>query len=168
MGLFCRSVHFTLLLNISMTKFHVAWIVLIVFASLIIFAAVSYLFYRLYINRIYKKQRSWKEIRSPTKKTKAETPQHHTPFLQPRISMIPLIQEYLPREMKKSIQPRRMTTDLSFDKPPDIIENFQLAWDAMDTQSSLRIFHFFLHSLELLKVSSLYERSWTMKVLITV
>lgn len=151
-----------------MAKLHVAWIVLIVFASLIIFAAVSYLFYRLYINRIYKKQRSWKEIRSPTKTTKTETPQHQTPFLQPRISMIPLVQEYLPREMKTSIQSRRMTTNLSFDEPPDIMENFQLVWDAMDTQSSLGIFCFFVRSLELLKVSSLYEQSWTMKVLITV
>jgi hypothetical protein len=151
-----------------MTKLHVAWIVLIVFASLIIFAAVSYLFYRLYINRIYKKQRSWKEIRSPTEKTRAATPHHRTSFLQPRISMVPLIQEYLPHEMRRSKQPRRMTTALQFDEPPDIIEDFKLEWNVMDTQSRLNLFSFFFHNLELLKVSSLYERSSTTKVLIIV
>ena len=150
-----------------MTKLHVAWIVLIVFAALIIFAALSYLFYRLYINRIYKRQRSWKDIRSPVKESKHEPSQRTVPFLQPRSSLMPLIREDLPRTMIRSKRSRRMTTELQFDEPPQVIENFKSEWEAMDIQSRTVSPSFFLHLIESFQVLLPYKRWWR-KVRITV
>ena len=150
-----------------MTKLHVAWIVVIVFASLIIFAALSYLFYRLYINRIYKRQRSWKDIRSPAKDVTNEHSERTVPFLQPRVSLMPLIREYLPHTMMRSFRSRRMTTDLQFDEPPHVIENFQAEWEAMDIQSRTVSCSLHLHFVESFQALPLYKRSWR-KVLITV
>lgn len=123
-----------------MTKLHVAWIVLIVFASLISFAAIFYLFYRLYINRVYKRQRFWKEITSPSKNLNKEKPLSTPPNLLPRVSLVALIQGYLTPSFRKPGRPRTMVTHLHFHEPPYISENFKSQWDAMDTRSRSNIF----------------------------
>ena len=124
---------------ISMKKLNATWIVLIVFCSLIVIGGIFYLFYRLYINHIYKRRRIWKEITSPlNNKSEMEIKENCT-ILIPRQSIIPLIQEFLPNELRKQIEQRKMITQLQFDEPPLFGKNLNIEWDEMDTKSA---FHF--------------------------
>jgi hypothetical protein len=57
-------------------------------------------------------------------------------FLMPRQSIIPLIQEFLPNELKKQTKKRKMITQLQFDDPPLFVNNLQVEWEEMDTKST--------------------------------
>jgi hypothetical protein len=119
-----------------MKKINAAWIVLIVFVSLIVIGGIFYLFYRLYINHIYKRKRLWNEItRLSTKKSEDNIKQHSTVLI-PRQSIIPLIQEFLPNDWKKQVQQRKMATQLQFDEPPLFVKNLTAEWNEMDTKST--------------------------------
>ena len=122
-----------------MSKLHAAWIVLIVFCSLIVLGAVCYLFYRLYINHIYKGQRSWSDIlsSSSSNRTSAQITNSRIPSLKPRRSIAPLIQTFLSRPSRKSSTDRRMVTDLGFDEAPSFQTNLNTEWENMDTRNSL-------------------------------
>jgi len=115
-----------------MKKFNAGWIVLIVFCSLIIIGGFFYLLYRLYINYIYKRKRTWYEITSPLK-TKIDD---NVIFLIPRQSISPLIQEFLPNELKKQPVQRKMVTQLQFVEPPLFVKNLTEEWDEMNTKST--------------------------------
>jgi hypothetical protein len=119
-----------------MKKINASWIVLIVFCSLIIIGGIFYLFYRLYINHIYKRKRFWNEITSPSRNELEEKIDDNLTFLMPRQSIIPLVQEFLPNELKKQPQKRKMVTQLQFDEPPLFINNLKAEWDEMDTKST--------------------------------
>jgi hypothetical protein len=118
-----------------MKKINTGWIVLIIFCSVIIIGELFYLFYRLYINYIYKRKRFWKEITSPSKNKSEEKIDDNLTFLMPRQSIIPLIQEFLSNEFKKQPKQRKMVTQLQFDEPPLFVNNLKEEWDEMDTKS---------------------------------
>jgi hypothetical protein len=118
-----------------MKKLNAAWIVFIVFTSLIVIGAIFYLFYRLYINHIYKRKRLWKEITRLSSKKSEENIQQHSTDLIPRQSIIPLIQEFLPNELNIQIQQRKMATRLQFDEPPVFGKDLTAEWNEMDTKS---------------------------------
>ncbi|CAF4636604.1 unnamed protein product, partial [Rotaria sp. Silwood1] len=111
------------------------WIVLIVFCSLLVIGGFFYLFYRLYINYIYKRKRLWYEIRSPLVNKSVEKIDQNLISLLPRQSISPLIEEYLPYELQKQPIQRIMITQLQFNKPPLFIKNFKEEWDEMDAIS---------------------------------
>jgi hypothetical protein len=120
-----------------MKKFHAGWIVLIVFCSLIVIGGLFYVFYRLYINHIYKRKRFWNEITSSSSKEKIDD---RFNFLMPRQSIIPLIQEFLPNELKNPLKQRKMVTQLQFDEPPLFVNNLKAEWDEMDRKSTCFFF----------------------------
>ena len=119
-----------------MSKLHATWIVLIVLCSLIVIGAVCYLFYRLYINHIYKGQRSWNDISSPLTRTTDQRADPRILSLNPRRSMTPLIQEFLPHPSRRASVDRKMITDLRFAEAPSLKENLNREWDDMETRSS--------------------------------
>lgn len=59
--------------------------------------------------------------------------------LQPRQSIIPLIQEFLSNDVNKQTERRKMVTKLQFDEPPLIEKNFSTEWIEMDGQSAFII-----------------------------
>ena len=121
-----------------MSKLHAAWIVLIVLCSLIVLGAVCYLFYRLYINHIYKGQRSWSDIlSSSSNRTAAQTTNSRILSLKPRRSIAPLIQTFLSHPSRKSSTDRRMVTDLGFGEAPSFKTNLNTEWENMETRNSL-------------------------------
>lgn len=126
-----------------MTKLHAAWIVLIVFCSSIVIGGIFYLFYRLYINHIYKRRRVWNEITSPMTKTIEEIREEHVEILAPRPSIIPLIHEFLPTGWERRTERRKTITKLQFDDPPVFEKNFINEWEEMDGKSAL--FHSFVN-----------------------
>jgi hypothetical protein len=130
-----------------MKKLNAGWIVLIVISSLIVIGGLFYLFYRLYINHIYKRKGFWCDITSPSKCNSDNQVEENLTFLMPRKSMSPLIQDYLPDEFK--IQPiqRKMVTHLQFDEPPLLVNNLKVEWDEMDTKST---FYYRLYFIEIL------------------
>ncbi|CAF2399806.1 unnamed protein product [Rotaria sp. Silwood2] len=111
------------------------WIVLIVFCSLIVIGGFFYLFYRLYINHIYKRKRPWYEITLPLTNQSVEKINQNLSAVLPRQSMSPLIEEYLPYKLQKQSIQRIMITQLQFNEPPLFVNNFQEEWDEMDTKS---------------------------------
>lgn len=115
-----------------MKQFNTGWIVLIVFCSLIIISGFFYLLYRLYINHIYKRKRFWYEITPPLNNSSDAK----VISLMPRQSILPLIQEYLPNELKKQFVQRKMVTQLQFNEPPLFVKNLKAEWDEMDTKST--------------------------------
>ena len=119
-----------------MKQLHAGWIVLIVFCSLIVIGGLFYLFYRLYINHIYKRKRFWYEITSPWKNESDQEINKNLISLIPRLSMSPLIQEFLPDELKTRIEQRPMITHLQFNEPPLFVNNLKAEWDEMDTKST--------------------------------
>lgn len=122
-----------------MSKLHAAWIVLIVLCSLIVLGAVCYLFYRLYIDHIYKGQRSWSDILSSSlssNRTSAQINHSRILSLKPRRSMVPLIQTFLSHPSRRSSADRRMVTDLGFDEAPSFETNLNTEWENMDTRNS--------------------------------
>jgi len=130
-----------------MKKINAGWIVLIVFCSLIIIGGLFYLFYRLYINHIYKRKRFWNEITSPSKNESEEKIDHKLNFLMPRQSIIPLVQKFLPNELKKQPKQRKMATQLQFDEPPLFVNNLKADWDEMDTKSTFHSLVYKLHDI---------------------
>ncbi|CAF1232508.1 unnamed protein product [Adineta steineri] len=84
-----------------------------------------------YINHIYKRNKSWNEILSPLKNTPGES----CIFLMPRQSMLPLIQEFLPKHLKQQRVKRKMITQLQFNEPPLFVNNLQQQWDEMNSNS---------------------------------
>lgn len=122
-----------------MKKLHTGWIVLIVFCSLIILGGVFYLFYRLYINHIYKRKRFWNEITLLSINKSEEKINDNVTFLMPRESIMPLVQEFLPKELKKQSEQRKMITQLQFNEPPLVVNNFKEEWDEMDTKSTCHL-----------------------------
>lgn len=131
-----------------MKKLHAAWIVLIVFCSSIVIGGIFYLFYRLYINHIYKRRRVWNEITSPMTKKTEEMREERVDVLAPRPSIIPLIQELLPNDWRRRTKRRKTVTQLQFSEPPVFEKNFINEWEEMDGRSTLfhssfdRIIHF--------------------------
>ena len=122
-----------------MKKLNTGWNILIIFCSLIIISGLIHLFYRLYINYIYKRKRSLNDITSPLKNKSEKKINENLINLIPRPSMLPLIQEYLPDELKKQPIKREMITQLAFQEPPLFINNLKAEWDEMDTKSTLFI-----------------------------
>lgn len=121
-----------------MTKLNAAWIVLIVFCSLIVIGGVFYLFYRLYINKIYKRRRVWKEISSPMKNRMDEAhEEERATDLIPRQSIMPFIEEFLADNVRKQTERRQMVTELQFDEAPLFEKNFSREWNEMDDKSAL-------------------------------
>jgi hypothetical protein len=119
-----------------MNRLNTGWIVLIVISSVIVIGGLFYFFYRLYINYIYKRKRSWDEI---TSRTKTKSEKNTISSLMPRQSMSPLIQEFLPNELKKQPIQRKMVTRLQFAEGPLLINNLKTEWDEMDTKSTFAL-----------------------------
>jgi hypothetical protein len=53
--------------------------------------------------------------------------------------MSPLIQEFLPNELKKQPIQRKMVTRLQFAEGPLLINNLKTEWDEMDTKSTFAL-----------------------------
>jgi len=120
-----------------MRKINAAWIVLIVFCLLIVIGGIFYLFYRLYINHIYKRKQVWNEITRPLKKQSEENIKQHSTVLLPRRSIMQLIQQFLPNDLKKQAEQRKMATQLQFNDPPLFVKNLTTEWNEMDIKSTL-------------------------------
>lgn len=55
--------------------------------------------------------------------------------LLPRQSMSPLIEEYLPYELRKLCVQRKMVTQLQFNDPPLLHDKLKDEWNEMDSKS---------------------------------
>lgn len=120
-----------------MSKLNAFWIVFIVLCSVMCLGSLIYFIYRLFIKYIYKREQLWKDISSSSSVKDHSEHRVSMQSISPRQSLLPLIQEYLPHELRKSIKLRRMATELRFDEPPKLEYNFQQEWDEMDTKSHL-------------------------------
>lgn len=119
-----------------MKKLKVLWIVLIIFCCLIVIGGFLYLFYRLYINNIYKRKRPWLDIVSQVKSQSIKyMDDENFNSLLPRQSMSPLIEEYLPYELRKHCVQRKMVTQLQFNDPPLLHDKLKDEWNEMDSKS---------------------------------
>lgn len=119
-----------------MKKLKVLWIVLIIFCCLIVIGGFLYLFYRLYINNIYKRKRPWLDIVSQVKSQSIKyMDDENFNSLLPRQSMSPLIEEYLPYELRKLCVQRKMVTQLQFNDPPLLHDKLKDEWNEMDSKS---------------------------------
>ncbi|CAF4463026.1 unnamed protein product [Rotaria socialis] len=113
--------------TISMSKFSAT-------ACLFVFF-YYYLFRILYINFIYKRKRPWCEITTQIDDKSIKQIDENINSALSRQSMSPLIQEYLPYELRKQPMNRKMTTRLEFSEPPLFRDTFKEDWDELDTQS---------------------------------
>ncbi|CAF1645213.1 unnamed protein product [Rotaria magnacalcarata] len=113
--------------TISMSKFSITACLLVFF--------YYYLFRILYINFIYKRKRPWCEITTQIDDKSIKQIDENINSVLSRQSMSPLIQEYLPCELRKQPMKRKMTTRLEFSEPPLFRDTFKEDWDELDTQS---------------------------------
>ena len=98
----------------------------------LVVGALSYLFYRLYVNHVYKGTRPWREISH----TRLDVVHRTSVCSDPRTSISPLVQDFLPDTAKKQSKQRKMITALRFDDAPEFIRQLDTEWEDMDRRSS--------------------------------
>ena len=98
----------------------------------LVVGALSYLFYRLYVNHVYKGVRPWREITL----TRLDVVHRTSVCSDPRTSILPLVQAFLPDTAKKPSKQRKMITALRFDDEPEFIRQLDAEWEDMDRRSS--------------------------------
>ena len=132
-----------------MKKLNVSWIILIGFCLITLIGGLFYLIYRVYINYIYKRRRPWFEIISLKRNKSERKIASDSLIVLPRVSLLPLVQEYLPHATKSSRKRRKMITRLRFVSPPLFNRNLEQEWEEMETRS--------VNSLRLKSTHSLYH-----------
>ena len=118
-----------------MSRINIAWIVLIVFCSIVIVGSIFYLLYRLYIDRIYKRKRAWNDLRYSLNPIIDEQIELENISFAPRESIISVVHAYVPSIFQKKKTPRTMVTKLQFIDAPKSIVDFTSQWEELDTRS---------------------------------